>query len=416
MKKKTLAPLLAFIICFFSVLPVFAVTPRPLHIIDDLGLFSEAEFDELEADASSIENTYGYYIMFCITQSVEDADIYDYAQTQYASQTKLENGIVLAISTEDKLYSFYACGEAETIFTEDIQDDVLWKAYREPDSYFDGVKKYLEAAETQLKAAGVTSAADTEATDGNTDVTVDPNLPTERLLPLVVDRAGLLSDEEEQTLTARLEEISDRFTLDLAVVTVTDFGGKTPEAFADDFYDYNGYGRGENSDGALLVCKPGKQGNRWLQISTHGKAIEAFSDTDISNTIDSLKDYIVAEDYIGAFKAFADRSESEFESEFEPRVSPFWIPICLIIGFVIAFVIMKSQTRSLKSVRKKVDASDYTSGVNVTGRSDVFLYRNVSKTPIPKDTGSGGGGGGGGGSSTHTSSSGRTHGGGGASF
>lgn len=412
MKKKTLAPLLAFIICFFSVLPVFAVTPRPLHIIDDLGLFSEAEFDELEADASSIENTYGYYIMFCITESVEDADIYDYAQTQYASQTKLENGIVLAISTEDKLYSFYACGEAETIFTEDIQDDVLWKAYREPDSYFDGVKKYLEAAETQLKTAGVTSAADTAATDGNTDVTVDPNLPTERLLPLVVDKAGLLSDEEEQTLTARLEEISDRFALDLAVVTVTDFGGKTPEAFADDFYDYNGYGRGEDADGAVLVYKPGKEGERRLQISTCGKAIDALTDYRIDSMLSNIKDYFINEDYIDGFLAFADICENDFKVEFEPSVSPFWIPICLIIGFVIAFVIMKSQTRSLKSVRKKVDASDYTSGVNVTGRSDVFLYRNVSKTPIPKDTGSGGGGG----SSTHTSSSGRTHGGGGASF
>ena len=262
----------------------------------------------------------------------------------------------------------------------------------------------MDAVKKQLKAAGVSAPAD------GTTVTVDPNLPQERLLPLVVDQADLLSDEEEKQLVARLEEISDRFVLDLAVVTVTDFGGKTPEAFADDFYDYNGYGRGENADGALLVYKPGKQGDRRLQISTCGKAIDALTDAKIDSILNGIKDYFINEDYIGGFNAFADQCDDAFEIEFNPSVSPFWIPICLIIGFVIAFAITKIRTNSLKSVRKKVDASDYATGVAVTDRSDVFLYRNVSKTPIPKDTGSGGG------SSTHTSSSGRSHGGGGASF
>ena len=49
---------------------------------------------------------------------------------------------------------------------------------------------------------------------------------------------------------------------------------------------------------------------------------------------------------------------------------------------------------------------------NVTERSDLYLYRHVSKTAKPKDNG----GSSGGGSSTHTSSSGTSHGGSSGSF
>ena len=405
MKKRIVSPLLALIICLFSVLPVFAVTERPVHIIDENGMLSESEFDELEELACDIENRYGYTVLFCMSDYIDSSvSTYDYGKRQFERLAGSANGVALTINTKEELYSFYVSGDGEKVFPEKVQDEVLWAAYDKPDSYYDSIKAYLKAAEKQLKAAGVTEIT-------TVPVTVDPNLPTERLLPLVVDEAKLLSDEEEKELTERLEAISDRFELDLAVVTVTGFGEKTPEAFADDFYDYNGYGRGEAADGALLVYKPGKQGDRRLQISTCGKAIEAFSDADISYILGCLKDDIIDENYIGAFKSFADLSEKKFETEFEPSVSLFWIPVCLAVGFFAAFIIMKVRTNSLKSVRKKTDAGDYASGVAITGRNDAFLYRNVNKTPIPKNTGSGGGGGG-----THISSSGRSHGGGGTSF
>ena len=404
MKKRILSFLFAVIICLFSVLPAFAIIERPLHIFDESNIFTEEEFNELEADACAIEEKYGCTVMYCVTDSVGEGGTYEYCEALFKMQGDPENGILLIHNTGDRKYTFCVGKKSEPIFPEDVQDNVLWKAYNEPKSYFDSVKAYLDAVKKQLKAAGVSAPAD------STTVTVDPNLPQERLLPLVVDQADLLSDEEEKQLVARLEEISDRFVLDLAVVTVTDFGGKTPEAFADDFYDYNGYGRGEDADGALIVYKPGAAGQRRLQISTCGKAIDALTDAKIDSILNGIKDYFINEDYIGGFNAFADQCDDAFEIEFNPSVSPFWIPICLIIGFVIAFAITKIRTNSLKSVRKKVDASDYATGVAVTDRSDVFLYRNVSKTPIPKDTGSGGG------SSTHTSSSGRSHGGGGASF
>lgn len=60
----------------------------------------------------------------------------------------------------------------------------------------------------------------------------------------LVDEADLLSDAEEKDLLSKLDEISERQKCDLVIVTVKDLGGKTPEAFADDYFDYNGYGQG----------------------------------------------------------------------------------------------------------------------------------------------------------------------------
>ena len=62
-----------------------------------------------------------------------------------------------------------------------------------------------------------------------------PEIPTERQKPLLVDEAGLLSEEESSTLINKLEEISQRQENEVAVVTVNSLEGKTAEAYADDY-------------------------------------------------------------------------------------------------------------------------------------------------------------------------------------
>ena len=55
-----------------------------------------------------------------------------------------------------------------------------------------------------------------------------PEIPTERQKPLLVDEAGLLSEEESSTLINKLEEISQRQENEVAVVTVNSLGVKQP--------------------------------------------------------------------------------------------------------------------------------------------------------------------------------------------
>ncbi|MGN1419400.1 MAG: TPM domain-containing protein [Acutalibacteraceae bacterium] len=408
MKKRIFSALLALIICFATVVSGFAIVERNLHIIDYGCILDDSQFNELEDYATELQEEYGYYVMYCLTDTVGDIGTYEYCKQIFQQYAVTDDGLVLTHNTGDNLYSLYVVGEAEKLFDEEEQEKVC-AAYNETETYYDGIKAYLGAVEKKLKASGA-SAKDSGSQETAGSVTVDPNLPTERLQPLVVDSAGLLTDTQVKELEQTLTVLSQKYQLDVAVVTASDLAGKTAEEYADDFYDYNGYGQGENADGLLLLYKPGAEGERKLQISTCGKAIEFFPDWAINNILNAVKEKIIDGDYAGAFAAFAKQCEARLEDELgPPSVDLIWIPICLVFGFLISLMIMKKKAASVKSVRSKMNAADYTGNIAVTGRTDRFLYRNVNKTPIPKDDTSSG-------SSTHTSSSGRSHGGGGIDF
>lgn len=230
---------------------------------------------------------------------------------------------------------------------------------------------------------------------------------SDRTLGLVEDYADLMTDEEETLLTEKLEAFCDKYQMEIAVVTINDLGGKTARDFADDFYDYNGYGYGENDDGLLALYVDGAAGEREIYITTHGKAISKITDADIDYITDVMIMYLSDGDYAWAFEAFVD----ETTDVVNVSVSVIWIPLSLVIGIAVVFFILKIMASANKSIVRKVDAKDYvrSGSMVVTGSYDNFLFNNVTRVAKPKNTSSGG-------SSTHTSSSGRTHGGGGKKF
>ncbi len=54
----------------------------------------------------------------------------------------------------------------------------------------------------------------------------------------LIDEAGYLTEDEVATLSAQLDEVSDRLNVDVVIVTVNALEGKTATAYADDYYDY----------------------------------------------------------------------------------------------------------------------------------------------------------------------------------
>lgn len=64
-----------------------------------------------------------------------------------------------------------------------------------------------------------------------------------------------------------------------------------------------------------------------------------------------------------------------------------YILICVLIGIVIAFVVTGIMKAQLKSVRKQRAASNYVvdGSFRLTNRTDIFLYRNVSRRERPKN-------------------------------
>ena len=240
-------------------------------------------------------------------------------------------------------------------------------------------------------------------------------IPDTQLLPLVVDDADLLTDSEEITLLAQLEEISQRLAFDVVVVTTESTGTKSVAAYADDFYDYNGYGYGADADGILLLIS---MAERDWYISTCGYGITAFTDEGIQYIGDEINGDLGDGNYAAAFERFGELCDEFVQDAYNgnvyvPRKKLPWtrIPISLLIGAVIALIPLLVMKGKLKSVRHQAAASNYVrqGSFQLTQQRDIYLYRNVSRRAKPKNNG-------GGGSSTHRSSSGRSHGGGGGKF
>ena len=248
-------------------------------------------------------------------------------------------------------------------------------------------------------------------------------IPEDRLLPRLVDDADLLTDGEEADLLAKLDEISERLVFDVAVVTVDSLEGATPAEFADDYFDYNGFGMGADDDGVVLLIS--MEERDWY-ISTHAYGITAFTDAGIDYIGEAMLYDLGDGFYADAFTTFADlcddfvqqaRTGNPYDVDNmpkEPFAFFFWLVVAFVIAFIIALISVSVMKGKLKSVRPQRGAADYMvrDSFRLTNSGDYFLYRNVTKRPRPKDTSSSGGGG----SSTHSSSSGRSHGGGGGKF
>lgn len=230
----------------------------------------------------------------------------------------------------------------------------------------------------------------------------------------LTDDAALLYEHEAEDISAKLDEISKAHNFDVAIVTVNSLDGKTATEFADDYYDENGY----RSDGIMLLLA---MDDRDWAITTRGFGITAFTDAGQSYIMDKVLDSLGEDKYYTAFYDFAyycddlltqaengtpydvKSNENEASKKNNPVI---WIPVSVILGALISLLMKKQKKKSLKNVKFKKDAADYTAAgsLTVTGRTDTFLSRTVDRRAKPKDGGSGG-------SSTHTSSSGATHGG-----
>ncbi len=395
MKNKVFAILTVVVLCFAMLLTVSAAGT---HIFDQTNAIGN--ISTLETYAQQIEDNYGYSVLLSVIDGVGTEGTFGYCEDLYNANATEENGIALTYNYGDNKYAFYCAGEAENLFTTDIQNNVLWYAFAYTETYYEGAYAYLAAVEEIVSKAPAATKPVTDAPE--TEPTTE-FVPVDRTLSLVEDYADVLTDSEEADLLAKLESLGSANDIEVGVVTVDSYEGKDPQAFADDFYDYNGYGYGENDDGFIVVFNTGEgDGNRNLAISTHGKGIDLLTDMEIDVIIEMMITPIKNGDFAGAFDNFV----SECENAVDTSVSLLAIPLAIAIGFGLAFLIVKIQASKLKTVVQKADAADYVGNVVLTYQNDQFMYRNVTSSPKAKSDSS----------STHTSSSGRTHGGGNKSF
>lgn len=241
----------------------------------------------------------------------------------------------------------------------------------------------------------------------------------------IYDFADLFTDNEEERLYGEVKSFIEKYNMDMVIVTIDDNNKSTSQDWADDFYDYNEFGIGDNHDGILFLIDMDK---RKMWISTTGHAILVYSDIRIDNILDDTYEQISKKEYYMCSMVFisdagkyakkgvaSSNKNYRIDSNGEyVKYEPFPIFPLIFISAIVTLIFMLIARARHKTVAKATKASQYLvkNSLNLSARDDRFINTHTSRTYSPQSSG----GGGGGGSSTHHSSSGGCHGGGGRSF
>ncbi|MBQ8359126.1 MAG: TPM domain-containing protein [Oscillospiraceae bacterium] len=229
--------------------------------------------------------------------------------------------------------------------------------------------------------------------------------------PKVIDDAGLLTASEVRKLDEIAQKIAETYSIDAVIVTVETLGFKTAQDYADDYFDYNGYGAGSNDSGVLLLIAIEER--EWY-VCTHADGNEALTYNEIGDLGDEMYDYLSFGDYYGAFTVYLDFLESEFEHyrTFEDhltfRTVALRLLMALLIGAAIAGIALLIMRSKMNTARQQSGAGSYmvSGSYDLYRCQDFFLYSQTTRTLKQQNHSS----------STHRSSSGRSHGGRGGRF
>lgn len=403
MKKRLFAILFAVVIMVAS-FGVVAHAETTIYVLASDAFMEEEymsvdELTELQKKGFELENEYGYAVMFVIL----DETLYDYyesAQSLYFELTDNPDGMLIVDNDVDGEFNGYFAGECEELLGD--QFDALIDVYEVADTYYDGINDYFTKAESffaQTNGAPVDNNDDDIHTDdvyvdGDTDDSEsedvdyeDSDADDKEEIPYVLDSAGVLKDAEIKELDAKYRQFSKDNGFDFIAVILTEdeLGDLSIKDYVDNMYDYVFKPMGKK-DIAFYTYLHGDKGEREIVITRYGKAEDELSDADCDKIIGNVKETFASGKYVDGFKEFIEATEKVFH----PTVHWVWIPGCLLLGFVVAYIIMKSIASSNKSVRKKVNATDYVNAntLMITDSADIFLYSNIKATPKPKSTSS----------------------------
>lgn len=264
--------------------------------------------------------------------------------------------------------------------------------------------------------------------------------------PRVFDQAGLFSETEIIQLEEKIAQCRKSTKMDVVIVSAYADGERSAEEYADDYYDYGGFGVGKKASGVLLLYYmdgPGQPGGE-CYISTAGTMINMLTDERIESILDNVYGDLGNRDFAGATEHFLedvkvyvkegvesgqytyDRDTGEIVRYHSIRLYEVAIAV-VIAGILAGSVCLDIKKRyamkqSSREVSNSLQAYRADCAFHFSVAGDKMVNKYVRSVPIPRNTSSGSGGRGHSGSSSagrstiHTSSSGSSHGGGGRRF
>lgn len=368
MKRKLVSYILVLVLCLTLAIPAFAAETQ--FIVDGFDVLSAGELEKLNEQAAEIYEQRGVGIFFVYTmeESLSDFD--------YASLVGDMDDYFIMIENEEKWKAVKA-GLGTTIDSD--TEDQLRDVYNAEDTYVGGIEKFLAAAAKLFPL---------QQTEPRQPVTNEEEY-------VLYDEADLLTDSEETALTEKLLEASHKYNAQLVVITISSMDGGDIDEFVEYCYDSMGFGYGKNHDGILLLVS---MDPREFRILSNGLAGDAISESAIDTMTSAITPDLSDGDYADAFDIFVDKCVYYIDGHLNgfPFDVGGTLLLSVFIGFIVGVLVTMILKGQLKSVRKQDRASVYVKpgSMHLTQHSDMFLYRDVSRTRRETSNSSGSSGGG----------------------
>lgn len=400
--KRIFSVLIACLLAACFAVPALA---EPVaYVIDWAEVLSDV--DALDARAAEIYKTTGAAVaVVSVDGEASTSEIASEVWNDYVAE---DEGAILVFNTETNKYYIGLQGSLYDI--SDDQFQALCSAYDDAATYQGGAADFIEAVYGLIDPAMEGETATEDASDPAAEDDSQPEETT--YYRLVVDEAGVLTEEQEETLSQYAEGLFHQYGYDVVIYLAESLHQRDAQALADDFYDYNGYGVGDERSGILMMICPSQ---RKYAFSTRGGGYRMFDGARFTALEDATVDQMKNGDWYQAAMNYLTTCERCFTLGVPEEEKPNLLamtPIGIVFGFLMSFLPVGSMKRKLKSVAKKQEASNYIkeNGIEIARSDDQFVNMIVTRTPIQQSSSGDGGRG------AHTSSSGATHGGRSGSF
>lgn len=440
----------------FILLTALALTlaafAAPLY--DTYGVLDDDEWNEVYNALQAVADETGF-----TAAVITDGDEYVYGETAYEEAKGLyesggfgflPDGALYYFNFEEGAYTLYAAGRAADFLDLAAFDELDERSADawETGDYAEAFLLFADFFREKISESGATRA------DGLVEITDTAPSAVQNWQYAVVDSADVLTDDEEADLASRINALREKYRFDIAVVTADEFKiSSDPMEEADQLYERLGYGYGNDRDGVLYYIN---LNTRDYWITTAGAGEYVIDDYAFERLDDEMLPHLRENEFYEAFLAYVDvtevmleRAEKDWVDEHpddsnadfhdydydtyyaahandrrsEPDNSSLFDKILAVLGSIgaslgIGGIATKSKGKQMNTTGLVHGATDsvVNNSLNLSFSNDLFLYSNVTKTPIPRDSDRSSGGSFHSSSGHHSSSSGMSHGGHGGKF
>ncbi len=375
------------------------------RVADDGNMFSAEQKARLEAKANAIVENYGYDVLIFTDVNKTDVGNIEYARNYYryngyGTGDNFSGTLFFAIENGGRTTWWYEgfgeCGDYMTDGNVYAIDAKVQTALNSGD-FYNAADAYLDCLYRMFETGSMLP-------DWYPDPVINPfpDFHGENL-PRVVDDADIFTDAEEAELTTLINElIAKHGKFDFVIFTdVTTYGidekANQEGVFAADFYQFNGYGKGDEYSGSVLFIDMNPDDRYWWSAA-RGESRNYYTEENVNKIDDKIEPYMKSGDYFTAMKTYIETLDILYEKGNIPTVldAGDYIMIsifALIPAAIVGGIKQSSAVKTMKKVNYAVMANDYVVKDSFVMRDTAitFLYDTVTKTYIPPSSSSGGG-------------------------